>query len=115
MSDPASAENAIKFPTVDEVAANLQKVGDGLIIGLSTIVPGINVPSTTTNSLALDSEPVDADASVQPAKQWGCWTERRRLMRRGPGGRTRQAFDRRADNERRGHRKHTDVDRSGEG
>jgi hypothetical protein len=70
MSDPTSDENAIKFPTVEEAAAAVQKVVDGVIIGASTTFPGI-FPATTTDSLALNSAPVGADAVTNPESSGG--------------------------------------------
>jgi hypothetical protein len=78
MSDPTSDGNAIKFPTVEEAATNLQKIGEGVnkvwnivlyslsvIIGAvlpGTTLPDTILPATTTDSLALNSAPVGADA-----------------------------------------------------
>jgi hypothetical protein len=84
MSDPTSDENAIKFPTLEEAAAAVQNLVAGLTKGLPQIgLPPI-LPSTTTDSLALNSAPVGADAVTNLESSGG---DRRIGAREDEGGR----------------------------
>jgi hypothetical protein len=89
MSDPTSDQNAIKIPTVEEAAAAVQNLVAGLTKGLPPIgLPPIGlppiVPSTTTDSLALNSAPVGADAVTNLESSGGV---RRIGAREDEGGR----------------------------